>query len=175
MSIFFTSDLHLGHTGILCHQPNRIFVNTDEMDAVIIDVINSEVKCNDVLWILGDVVWKASKAGHYRQRLKVRELHVVQGNHDSASLRNHVSSMVLMAYIKIAQQKFHLSHYPHASWRGRIHGSIHLYGHCHGSMEEKLNEIWPDRKAMDVGIDCAYKLFREWRPFSLDEILERFK
>ena len=172
--IWFTADPHLGHPGILKHQPDRAFATIGGMDSAIIDNINSVVKPNDILWILGDVFWKASRAGHYRQRLKVRELHVVQGNHDANSLRNHVSSMDTMSYIKIGQQKFHLSHYPHVTWRGRTHGSIHLYGHSHGSVEDQLNSIWPDRKAMDVGIDYAKRVLGEFRPFSLDEILARF-
>jgi calcineurin-like phosphoesterase family protein len=73
-----------------------------------------------------------------------------------------------MIYCRFGTVHLHLSHYPHASWRGKNHGSIHLYGHSHGSMEEKLNQHWPNRRAMDVGIDIA------WRPFSLDEIIGRF-
>jgi calcineurin-like phosphoesterase family protein len=176
-NIFWTADTHFGHAGILRHQPERSALfgcDVAAMDAAIINGINEHVWPNDELWILGDFAWKASKYGHYRQRIKCRKIHVVTGNHDSSSLRSHVSSMNNMVYRKFGKQKIHMSHYPLASWRAREHGSIHLYGHCHGSMEEILNRIWPGRRAIDVGMDNAYRLFGEWRPFSLDEILGRF-
>jgi hypothetical protein len=40
-------------------------------------------------------------------------------------------------------------------------------------MEEQLDQWFPGRKAMDVGVDNIYRLTGEWRPISLDEILER--
>jgi len=51
------------------------------------------------------------------------------------------------------------------------HGGIHVYGHSHGLFEDQLNKLWPGRRAMDVGVDYAYRLTREWRPLSLDEVL----
>jgi calcineurin-like phosphoesterase family protein len=175
--IHFTSDLHLGDAGIFKHQPERLALfgnNVDAMDTAIIDGINASVNAGDELWILGDFSWKASKQGHYRHRLKARSIHVVTGNHDSSSLRNHVSSMNDMVYRKFGRQKFHMTHYPIVSWRAREHGTIHLYGHCHGTMESTLNDLWPARRAQDVGIDYAYRIFGDCRPFSMDYIMEKF-
>lgn len=177
--IWFTADTHFGHAGILKHQPERAArygCDIAAMDAAIIDGINAYVRPNDDLWILGDFCWQASRAGHYRARIKSRKIHVVAGNHDSSSLRRHVSSFDSMVYRRFGSgtQKFHLTHYPLASWRGREHGSIHLYGHSHGSMEEILNRVWPNRRAMDVGMDYAFRVLLTWRPFSLAEIVEKF-
>ena len=169
--VYFTADIHLGHKNILKHQPNRCFASLDEMDAALIDAINATVKRNDELWVLGDFAWKAGMYGQYRQRINARQIHVVTGNHDAPSLAQYVSSMNPMVYQKFNGQKFHLSHYPHVSWRGRTHGSIHLYGHTHGSLEDRLNVLWPDRKAMDVGVDHAKRILDEFRPFSLEEVL----
>jgi calcineurin-like phosphoesterase family protein len=173
--IHFTADLHLNHVAILKHQSLRGQLFGDDilaMDAAIIDGINAAVGRNDELWILGDFCWQAAKAGHYRQRIKARQIHIVQGNHDSSSLRKHVSSMSLMEYRKFGDIKIHMSHYPLASWRAREHGSIHLYGHSHGMMEKALDTMWPSRRSMDVGMDEAYRHLGAWRPFSLDEIKE---
>jgi len=173
--IYFSADLHLGHLNILKYQPARCFETIDEMDAILIEGINRYVKRDDELYYLGDFAWKASRYGHYRSRLKVRKLHVVKGNHDASSLRMHVSSLNDMVCRKFNEIKFHMTHYPLVSWRAREHGSIHLYGHSHGMMEDQLNTIWPGRKAMDVGVDCAFKRFGEWCPFSLEKILEILK
>ena len=175
-NIFISSDFHLAHNSILLYQQERFkfFGNdVDMMNDVLIDTCNKYVQKKDTLWVLGDWCWKASKYGHFRQRINCREIHVVAGNHDTSSLRNHVSSYREIVYTKIAGYSFHLCHYPLYSWRNREHGTIHLYGHCHGSIEDRMNELFPDRKSQDVGVDYAYRLFGEFRPFSLDEILKR--
>lgn len=172
--IWFSADYHLGHANIMkyCQRP---FVTVDAMDAMIIDTCNQYVQRDDILYFLGDFARQASRYGHYRQQINCRTIHVVQGNHDENSLRKHVSSMVERIYTKFNGRKFHLDHYPMVSWRARIHGTIHLYGNEHGTMEDQLNEIWPNRQAMDVGIDHACRLFGEYRPFSLEFLLDKFK
>ena len=53
-----------------------------------------------------------------------------------------------------------LMHYALRTWDKMHRGTIHLYGHSHGT----LNTNWG--KSMDVGIDCH----PEFRPFHIDEI-----
>ena len=173
--IWFSADWHLGHEGILKHQVGRQFADTVEMDTVLLDNINSVVEPNDTLFFLGDFCWRASRAGHYRQRINVKKLHVCRGNHDAVSLSKHVSRMELMLFIQVNDIKFHLSHYPLLSWDAMHHGGLHLYGHCHSTMEDELNKLFPGRKALDVGIDHIHKLTGEWRPISLNEVLRRLK
>lgn len=67
----------------------------------------------------------------------------------------------------VGKQKFFLSHYAHRVWDKSHKGVIHLYGHSHATLEDQ-----PWGKSMDVGIDNAYRLFGEYRPFSLDEIVK---
>ncbi len=177
--IWFSADWHLGHTGILLHQSQRMnaFESVEEMDAQLIECINNYVRPNDELFFLGDFCWEASRAGHYRQRLNVRNLHVLQGNHDSNSLRAHVSTMEDMVYRRFTwdgeSYRFHLCHYPLLSWQGLHSGAIHLYGHSHGIYENRLNVMFSTRRAMDVGVDAVAYLTGEWRPVSLPEVLKR--
>jgi len=179
--IWFSADWHLGHPGILIHQPFRLdaFRCLEEMDAQLIAQINSAVRPNDELYFLGDFAWQASRYGHYRQRLNVRKLHIVRGNHDSSSLRKHCSTFNEVLYRKFSCDGFehpikvHMFHYPILSWPGLHRGSLHLYGHSHGRYEEKLDQIFPGHKSMDVGIDNIFRLTGMWRPISLDEVTQR--
>lgn len=175
--IWFTADTHFGHPGILTHQLKRAaeFDTIDRMDDCLIDGINSVVARNDELRHLGDFGWGAKKYGHYRQRLNVRKLHVLRGNHDRPSLRKHVSSMEMMALRKFNDLKFVLCHYPLYSWPARVHGAVHLYGHCHGMAEAHLDSMLENRRSLDVGMDNAYRLLGMWRPFSIDEIITLVK
>jgi calcineurin-like phosphoesterase family protein len=175
--IWFTADLHLGHPGILLHQSARLnaFRCLEEMDAHLITQINKWVHPNDILYHLGDFCWEASRAGHYRARLNVRELHFIRGNHDASSLRVHGSSLrdTLYRRFQYDDERFrvHMCHYPMLSWRGLHNGSIHLYGHVHGIFEDELNSLWPGRRAMDVGVDNIYQVKGFWKPISLNEII----
>ncbi len=177
--IWFSADWHLGHAGIRTHQPVRgiKFADVADMDTQMIDQINSVCRRNDTLFFLGDFCWQASRAGHYRQRLNVRNFRVCQGNHDAASLRNHASTFDHMLFCRLCNRwgtayKFHMCHYPLMSWQGLHYGSIHLYGHSHGRYESVLDELHPGRRAMDIGIDVAYEKFGMWRPFNIDEVVD---
>ena len=131
------------------------------------------VKPSDLLIVAGDFCRKAGRAGHFRQRLNVKEIHVAMGNHDAASLKNHVSVCRNMLFERFNDRWFHIQHYACLSWRKQHHGGIHCYAHSHGMFEEQLDELWPYRNAMDVGVDNALQLTGSFRPFHIDEIIER--
>jgi hypothetical protein len=38
-------------------------------------------------------------------------------------------------------------------------------------MEDYLDSMWPERRSMDVGVDNAFRIFGEYRPFSEYDIL----
>ncbi len=170
---WITSDTHFSHPNILKHMPLREFEDIVDMENQFIDTINNLVKSNDLLIIAGDFCWKAGRAGHFRQRLNVKEIHVAMGNHDAASLRNHVSVCKNMLFEKFNGKHFHIQHYPCLSWRKMQRGGIHLYGHSHGMFEEQLDEWMPFRNSMDIGIDNALQLTGQFRPFHFDEIIGR--
>jgi hypothetical protein len=39
--------------------------------------------------------------------------------------------------------------------------------------EEQLDELWPYRNSMDIGIDAALQLTGTFRPFHIDEVIAR--
>ena len=63
--------------------------------------------------------------------------------------------------IVINKQIFCLSHYSHRVWNKSHKGSIHLYGHSHGTLPGL-------GKSMDVGVDT-----NNLKPYHTDEIMER--
>lgn len=171
--IYFTADWHLDHEAILKHCPARRakWPTIAEMNAGVVEACNEVVGRQDELIILGDWAWMASRLGSHRAKIRAKRIGVVLGNHDAPSCRNHVGWTSDLLYTKRNGIQFHLSHYPIASWRNREHNAIHLYGHCHGRMEARLDAMFPGRYAMDVGIDNAYRLLGAYRPFSLCEVV----
>ena len=169
--ICFTSDTHLGHSNIA--GPNskwengyRTFNSVKEMDDTIIKNINDMVGENDILYHLGD--FSFGPVTKYRNRIKCKNIHLIKGNHDR--FRNLDKSLFLTINsaldVKIKGRNFYLHHYACRVWNRSHHRCIHLYGHSHGSIDDNWG------LSMDVGIDNAYKLFGEYRPFTEKEILD---
>lgn len=173
--IYFTADLHLAHANILKHMPERgrQFETIEHMENCFIDTTNSMVKPNDTLVIAGDFCWKATRVGHFRQRLNVKTIRFVYGNHDARSAGKHFSTADDMLFLKVMDKHFHVAHYPLVSWCKMRHGGMSCYGHAHSLAEEMLDSIWPYRNSIDIGIDNAYRLFGTFRPFHIDEVIER--
>ncbi len=156
---------------------------TNRMDRAFLDNINSVVGKNDRLIHLGDFCWVRGASNtileaftKYRKQIKCRNVVLVWGNHDpkqfssgrfaieSARIFSTTSDVLSLS---ISGRKYFLSHYAHAIWDCRHHGARHLYGHSHGASEFWLESIMPNRFAMDVGIDNAYPILGEYRPFQL--------
>ena len=76
------------------------------------------------------------------------------------------SSVQQVLDVSHGSHKFFLSHYAHRVWKASHKGVIHLYGHSHGNLEKESHG-----KSMDVGIDNAKRLLGEYRPFSVEEVI----
>lgn len=188
-NIWFTSDTHMGHTNIAGPKVSkwssgyRIFDSVHDMNKALTEGINKYVKPGDILYHLGD--WSFGGIENiykFRRRIICENIHLILGNHDSHIARNSeiktedgfikprdlFTSVRDVSRIKHGQNEFFLSHYSHRVWDKSHRGVIHLYGHSHGSI--------PDfGKSMDVGVDVAYRLFGEYRPFHINEILDIMK
>lgn len=175
--IFFTADLHCGHTNIIkyCGRP---FSNVHEMNKTIFDAINNVVKYDDTLYILGDFCFKGKKPLDYRLRIHCKDVHLILGNHDKRTDyfidelhrdMNGFSSIQEVKEIIYCNQRIFLSHYPHRSWPASHKGSYHLYGHVHSKFDQEDTLL--KRKTLDVGVDNTInygKTFGE--PWSFKEI-----
>lgn len=168
MNIFFTADTHFGHANIIVHS-KRPFKHVDEMDEALIERWNAVVQPNDEVWHLGDFNFKSSKpTSYYVGRLRGR-IHIVWGNHDDKDAKRYHKMLGAASAFKSAQEvkylrhddeKITLYHYAQRVWRNSHHGSYHLYGHSHGSLEKCA---WG--RSMDVGVDC-----NNYAPVSWDDV-----
>lgn len=144
-------------------------------DDAIIDNINKCVDKEDVLWLLGDFCfapkqfyWQTAK--RYRDRINCKHINFIWGNHDDRSIASLFESVHDLYHANIFGQEIVLCHYAMAIWNKSHRHSQHYYGHSHANAEERLDELFPGRRSMDVGIDNAYKILGEYRPFEFSEI-----
>ena len=177
--IFFTADLHLNHIRSIFHG-NRPFANVEEMNETIIERINSKVKSNHSLYILGDVFWgRGAEANVALRRLNGKK-YLIRGNHDKFLDDKDFDQSIFewvkdLHKVKHAKKIFVLCHYPILEWPGYYRGYFHCYGHVHSSYlkdDEKYNGqarlAVLGNNAINVGVDA-----NNFMPVSADEIIER--
>jgi calcineurin-like phosphoesterase family protein len=209
MATFFCSDPHAFHANIIKHCRRIAFMtdadreafleaearndlasvkisdeSVDRMNQALVGAINARVRPNDTLWCLGD--WAFGKGGDYyrnarwfRDQITCRNVHLIWGNHDEASIRDLFSSTQDMARIRDSGATLTLNHYPMITWDGQHKGTVdspnvHLYGHVH-ALYQLVPEACPIRfpeawAALDVGFDG-----HEYQVWSMDEILETLR
>lgn len=187
---FYVSDLHFRHRTMPRFEANGradgyVPKTVEERDGLIIANWNAAVGKRDTVWILGDVAFapEADFIGLMRQLNGYKR--IVMGNHDKTWVRNldktHKGNVVSVCdYAKVSDngRKIVLSHYPIAFWDGQHRGAYHLYGHVHGTDEERLFQEFgkhlvdigkfPEFRAVNVGV-----MVTGYVPLTLDQIIAR--
>jgi len=165
---FITADLHFNHANIMKYSPKyRQFDNVDHMNSEIINVWNSTVESEDVVYILGDVAFcEASMAAKFLQQLNGKKI-LVEGNHDHKLVKNTFfrnQFEEIHKYLEIVYNgyKICMFHYPISEWNQCHRGSIMLHGHLHGNVSG-LEHI----RVRDVGFDATGNVVS-----LLDDIIE---
>ena len=166
--IFFTADLHLGHKNILT-MTKRKFNSIEEHDNHVINCINSVVKPEDYLYILGDLGFHRNFIELLRclSEINCKNIHVIKGNHDSLSdlvqlKRNNVIADVKeMKTVQKGSKSVFCCHYPMREWPGFYRGHYHAYGHVHATLP-----IF--EKSIDVGVDSI-----GFTPIEFDELVDK--
>ena len=159
--IWFASDLHYGHQNILNLNPESRsrFGSIDVMDDWILEELSSKISSSDILFILGDLIWKESPSDikNLSAVLPVNSYRVI-GNHDGKNLRAWGGCWsgvydLLDVIIKWKGEDIQatLSHYPILDWNHRYRGSWNIHGHCHGNIDALNNRSGELR--LDIGFD----------------------
>ena len=170
--IFVTSDLHLGHSNII-KLNGRPFENVDEMNRVLIQNWNAVVGRNDEVYVLGDLIYKASitDANAWLKKLNGVK-YLIKGNHDkylnqpefNQDAFRWVKDYFVLPY---KDAKFVLFHYPIQEWDGYFRKTAHLYGHVHTNLV-RGQDIISESRAINVGVDV-----NEFMPVSIEALYKR--
>ena len=177
---YYTSDLHFGHKNIikLCNRP---FNTIEEMDETLIANWNKKVHKNDVVYILGDVVWKKKLVPYYMDRLKGKKI-LIAGNHDEwvKDPATHASFDNVIRYLEINLDGHPITmcHYPMLEWRAsRKEGERKLgyliHGHIQNRVSEEYRPLYLKHNALNAGIDV-----NGFAPVTFSELVDnnmRFK
>ena len=154
---FFTADTHFGHEAVLefCNRP---FDNIEEMNRKLINNINSRVKADDTLFVVGDFAFKDTR--EYQNRIRCNNVVYLLGNHDhNNGLKSKIKSIVLRA----GGEEIFLTHNPQDT---QPDFGLNLCGHVHSAWTafEMNGSI-----LINVGVDVW-----KYAPAELTEVLNLF-
>ncbi len=181
--MFFTSDLHFGHENVIRFD-NRPFATVEEMDAELIRRWNAKVGKGDLVYVLGDLIWK-TRNGDAHELIKSLngQIVLIKGNHDrflhNAKAKDALAGIkdyddICVTLEDGTVRRCILSHYYMPMYNGHRHQAIHLHGHSHFTEEadiereisKDLNERGLSNQVFNVG--CMYW---NYAPVTLDDIL----
>ena len=138
--IWVTSDLHFSHQREFLYGP-RGFDNVETMMGYVMDRWNELVDEDDDVYVLGDLMLGDNEAGIKMIKQLKGKIHVILGNHDTASrkaLYEECYNVVDVKYadvIKFNGYTFYLSHYPtmtsNLEKEFSKHCVLNLYAHTH--------------------------------------------
>lgn len=153
---WWTSDTHFGHDKILQFQRDtRLGDNVEEMNEILIQTWNSQVRKGDRVYHLGDFSFMSkTKTLELIPRLN-GQIHLILGNHDgmidkNRELRDLFASVQVYKTITFDDKYIVMMHYPIEEWNRSHRGSIHLHGHTHGGNSHPLRTV---QNRLDVGVD----------------------
>lgn len=168
---WFTSDFHHQHKKIVEYTNRDVETTQEDHDEYFRDVWNALIRPTDTVFHLGDFSFstKPERLIPYVQSLNGRKI-FIKGNHDTKANIKHYTSAGVECHdyleVKIKGQSICMFHFPMVTWHRKQYGAWHLFGHVHGNMDPSLEQ----GKMLDVGLDSAYNILGEHRPFRFEEI-----
>lgn len=190
-NIFFCSDPHYGHSGIVRGTSSwddksscRPFETLEEHNKTLVDNINKVVGENDILFCLGDWSFGSYKTGEnvsnikkFRDQLNTKSVHLIFGNHDSEITANkqnsldlflstaHYREITIIEQIKEQGEKAKKQQIILSHYSHRVWNNMRKGSiMLFGHSHGSLKEV--EGKTMDVGFDTH----PEFRPYSFQEI-----
>ena len=171
-NLYVTSDTHFGHNREFVYA-KRGYQNPEEMNLDMIRIINETVGENGILLHLGDFCLNTSLEQYQTimSQLKVKAVWMLWGNHNNPIQKSYGGSVhqivgsirgTMVRYLhhyftfRKGRKTFVCFHFPLQTWDSQSDGSMHLHGHCHGSLISSMPED-KSRKILDVGWDVFKK------------------
>lgn len=178
-NVYFSSDLHLNHEAVI--KFGRKFNNVAEMNHVILTQINTKIKKEDLLVLLGDTIMINKDYNWVLDSINCKNIIMLYGNHCNrikiAQTALEKSVLFHGDYVELSvnNQKLICSHYPIMHWNYQDEDSIMLHGHLHGDEPSEIIKAMHQYKCMDVGIDAYYRDFGYYDIYGFHQIIRELK
>jgi calcineurin-like phosphoesterase family protein len=162
MSVFFTSDLHLGNKK---SAENRGFMSADDHDYHMTENINDTINKRDKLFILGDIGDNKNSLIKWLPSIRCQNIELIMGNHDVYGAAFYLQYVQKIHGFR-GYKNYWLSHcpiHPHEMRKktGNIHGHIHIFGDTEDITDSRYFNVNPE--------------FNDMKPVSLEQIQARLE
>lgn len=168
MKRFVVADTHFGHENIIQYE-SRPFVNSQEMDNRLIELWNSVVGKDDLVYMLGDFTLSRRKEviKNLVNALNGRKV-LVMGNHDTRKPKDYVECGFIAATRKpiMVEPGVILMHEPFMDESFIAPNYIYLFGHVHTN--KTLMDEYPN--CMCVSVERI-----DYQPINLDECIRKLR
>ena len=168
MKRFIIADLHFGHENIIKYE-SRPFNNVEEMNKRLIELWNSTVGKDDLVYVLGD--FTLSRRINVIKDI-VASLHgrkiLIMGNHDTRKPKDYVECGFEVATRKpmMVEPGVILMHEPFADASLIASNYIYFFGHVHAN--KTLMDEHPN--CMCVSVERI-----DYRPIDLDKCIRKLR
>lgn len=162
--VFVTSDLHLDHANIIkyCKRP---FLDTADMNKVLVRNWNNTVSNKDTVYFLGDLAYgRGSRTADYWLKQLNGKVFFIKGNHDVSNEIKLYDDFIL----EYANYKFFLTHRPENIPSGWNDWAI--CGHSHNNNLHEYPFIDKENKRINVSVELT-----KYKPVDMDFILEQLE
>ena len=180
--IYFTSDLHIGHSKIIEYS-HRPFKDVNEMNDTLIRNWNKTIPEDGIVFDLGDFALGGSNVWNEALSQLHGKHYLIKGNHCMKNYREGYAKYFEMVtqqmYIQVDDVSIYLNHFPFLCFGGayreqhnvwNLHGHVHLEPQANGrDIKRVLQYSFPTQ--YDVGVDNnGYKPVSYWE---VKEIIEK--
>lgn len=162
MRTFVISDTHFSHHNIIKYC-NRPFESTEVMDYVLVNLWNTMVGPEDIVFHIGDVAFGGPDvADPILQSLNGKKI-LITGNHDRAWLKRHPCWLKVCDRFNFNYKgvDVRMQHHPHQ--HPNLH-SLFLHGHTHGK-----DGIYHNNQ-FDMSVENW-----NYAPVELDEVIDLWR
>lgn len=167
--IFFTSDFHLFHKNVIRFD-NRPFKDIYEMHNTIVNNWNEVVHKEDTVYYLGDLTFGSlSETKSIVHSLNGKIIFIL-GNHDkikNIKAMNRFESVHSYLELRYNKNRYIMFHNPILSFNSIYHGSIHLFGHCHGNLQSIYDKHGNELTAKRLDVGC---MNHNYYPINLNHV-----
>lgn len=175
--IWFAADLHLGHKGMIDGfadgRPgprSHKFASIEQHDEAIVEQINSVVKPQDKLYLLGDIA--LSKAGLAKITMIQGHKRLIFGNHDQDKAKVYAAYFEKLAGAKVLEGMV-LTHIPvHPCALTRRSMQVNVHGHLHD--ERVMTTKGSVMPYADPRYQCVSMEQIGYTPIHIDELKANF-
>ena len=168
MKRFLIADLHFGHENVIKYA-SRPFANAEEMNKRLIELWNSAVSNDDLVYVLGDFTLsrRMDVIKNLVNSLNGRKI-LIMGNHDTRKPKHYVECGFEVATRKpmMVEPGVILMHEPFIDSSFIAPNYIYFFGHVH--VNKTLMDEYPN--CMCVSVERI-----DYRPINLDECIRKLK